>query len=138
MLVLRPATADDITTVLAFWLDATAEPSTTDDADALAALLARSPGALIVAEDDEVIVGTVVAGWDGWRGTIYRLAVAPAHRRRGIATMLVTAAEQYLRDRGARRMHLIVSIAGGAGAEAFWTAAGYEATSQVRMVKDLR
>jgi ribosomal protein S18 acetylase RimI-like enzyme len=137
MIALRPATADDITDVLEFWRDATAEPSTTDDADGIAALLARAPGSLIVAIEGDVIVGSVVAGWDGWRGTIYRLAVAPAARRQGIATRLVDAAEQQLRDLGARRMHLIVSIAGGAGADAFWKAAGYEPTSQVRMVKNL-
>ncbi len=137
MIALRPATAADIDAVLAFWLDATAEPSSTDDAYGIAGLLARSPGSMILAVDGKVIVGSVVAGWDGWRGTIYRLAVAPACRRQGIATQLVEAAEQQLRVNGARRMHLIVSIAGGAGADAFWKSAGYEPTDQVRMVKDL-
>ena len=93
MIALRPATPDDIDAVLAFWLEATAEPSSTDDADGLAALLERSPGSLILAVEGGAIVGSVVAGWDGWRGTIYRLAVAPAYRRRGIATQLVAAAE---------------------------------------------
>jgi ribosomal protein S18 acetylase RimI-like enzyme len=137
MIALRPATADDISAVLAFWRDSAAEPSGTDDADGIAALLARAPGSLILATADDVIVGSVVAGWDGWRGTVYRLAVAPAFRRQGLATRLVDAAEQQLRDLGARRMHLIVSIAGGAGAESFWTSAGFEPTAQRRMVKDL-
>ena len=137
MIALRPATPDDIDAVLAFWLDATAEPSSTDDSYGISGLLDRSPGSLILAVDGAVIVGSVVAAWDGWRGTLYRLAVAPAARRQGIALALVTSAEAHLRGHGARRMHLIVSMAGGAGAEAFWKAAGYEATDQVRMVKDL-
>jgi ribosomal protein S18 acetylase RimI-like enzyme len=137
MIALRPATHDDVDAVLEFWLDATAEPSSTDDAGGIAGLLARAQGSLIVAIDDGVLVGSVIAGWDGWRGTIYRLAVAPAARRQGIATSLVSAAEERLRAQGARRMHLIVSIAGGEGAAAFWNAAGYEPTDQVRMVKDL-
>ena len=73
---LRPATADDIERVLAFWLDA-AEPTSTDSAEALTNLLRYDPGALIVAEADGRIVGSVIAGWDGWRGAIYRLAVGP-------------------------------------------------------------
>ena len=135
MITLRAGTREDIEPVLAFWLDATAEPSTTDDAEGLAGLLDRSPGALILAFDDDVLVGTIVAGWDGWRGALYRLAVLPPYRRRGIATRLVAEAEQLLRDQGVRRMHLIASRAGGETAESFWISARYEPTDQVRFVK---
>jgi ribosomal protein S18 acetylase RimI-like enzyme len=135
MIALRPGTRADIDAVLAFWLAATAEPSTTDDAGGLDALLVRSPGALVIAYDGDSIVGTIVAGWDGWRGALYRLAVLPTYRRRGIATMLVTEGERLLREQGARRMHLIASRAGGDTAEAFWISARYEPTDQVRFVK---
>ena len=135
MITLRPGSRADIDAVLTFWLDATAEPSTTDDARGLAALLERSPGALILALDGDAIVGTIVAGWDGWRGALYRLAVQPSYRRRGIATRLVAAAEHFLRDQGVRRMHLIASRAGGETAESFWISARYEPTDQVRFVK---
>ena len=64
--------------MLAFWAAATAEPSSTDDSAGLEGLLTHSPGALILAVDDGAIVGSVIAGWDGWRATVYRLAVAPA------------------------------------------------------------
>jgi ribosomal protein S18 acetylase RimI-like enzyme len=138
MITLRAGAGDDVAAVLAFWLDATAEPSTTDDADGLHALLARSPGALVLALDGDAIVGTIIAGWDGWRGTLYRLAVLPLYRRRGIATTLVSEAERWLRDQGVRRMHLIASRAGGETAESFWISARYEPTDQVRFVKDLR
>jgi ribosomal protein S18 acetylase RimI-like enzyme len=137
MLALRPALPDDITAVLAFWAEATAEPSNTDDVGGIAGLLERSPGSLVLAVDGEVIVGSVIAGWDGWRGTIYRLAVAPDYRRRGIATRLVHEAEAQLRAHGVRRMHLIVSRAGGEAAESFWTSVDYTPTDQVRMVKNL-
>ena len=137
MIALRAATSDDITAVLAFWPEATAEPSTTDDLSGVAGLLERSPGSLVLAVDGDTIVGSVIVGWDGWRGTIYRLAVAPTYRRRGIATRLVRDAEDQLRAHGVRRMHLIVSRVGGEAAESFWISADYEPTDQVRMVKDL-
>ena len=35
------------------------------------------------------VVGTVIAGWDGWRAHLYRLAVAPDLRGRGIARQLL-------------------------------------------------
>ena len=121
---LRPATADDIAAVLAFW-EAAAEPTSTDSATALAALLHRDPGALVVAETGGRIVGTVIAGWDGWRGSVYRLAVAPASRRVGLGRSLLRAAEDRLRDLGARRAHAIV-IGANTTAVAFWHASGWE------------
>jgi len=142
MIALRSATHDDIPAVLAFWDESTAEPSATDDADGLATLLDAAPDALILALDREMdahhgIVGSVIGGWDWWRGSMYRLAVAPAHRRRGIATALVHEAEQRLLACGVRRMHLIVGRAGGTAAEQFWLSVGYEPTNQLRMVKNL-
>jgi ribosomal protein S18 acetylase RimI-like enzyme len=46
-------------------------------------------------------VGTIVAGWDGWRGSLYRLAVLPAARRRGTALRLVADGERRLAEKGA-------------------------------------
>src|ERR1700733_5198016 len=121
---LRPATPDDVAPVLAFWLRA-AEPTSTDSAEALAGLLRRDPGALIVAEADGRVVGSVIAGWDGWRGSIYRLAVAPEHRHRGLGQSLLRAAEDRLRELGARRAHAIVVGSNGT-AVAFWQATEWE------------
>ena len=82
--------------------------SRTDDADALRALVQHDAAALVVAEDGDVVVGSVICAWDGWRGSIYRLAVAPTHRRRGLGQRLVAEAEARLAARGARRLAAIV------------------------------
>jgi len=123
--VIRPARRTELWSVLELWAAADAVPSVTDDVDGLENLLATDPGALLVATVDDQIVGTLVAAWDGWRGNMYRLAVAPEHRRRGIARALVDAGATHLRGRGARRVSALVV---GAHDEAvrFWAAAGYE------------
>ncbi len=123
-IALRPATADDIQEVLTFWREA-AEPTSTDSAEALAGLLRRDSGALIVAEEDGHVVGSVIAAWDGWRGSVYRLAVGPGHRRRGLGRLLLQAAEDRLRAVGARRLHAIV-VGANDNAVAFWTATSWE------------
>jgi ribosomal protein S18 acetylase RimI-like enzyme len=131
---LGTATPDDIPRVLAFWRE-TAEPTSTDSADALTGLLHRDPGALIVAEADGEIIGSVIAGWDGWRGSVYRLAVAPNHRRHGLGRTLLRAAEDHLAEFGARRSHAIVVGTSG-GAVAFWRATDWEHQSeQLRFAK---
>ena len=121
---LRSAEPPDIPGVLALWRESAA-PTSTDTAAALTGLLRRDPGALIVAGAPGTIVGSVIAGWDGWRGSIYRLAVAPAHRGCGIGGSLLHAAEARLVAVGARRLHAIV-VGTDALAVGFWEATDWE------------
>jgi ribosomal protein S18 acetylase RimI-like enzyme len=121
---LRSAVPEDIPAVLALW-EASAAPTSTDTAQALRRLLERDAGALIVAESAGEIVGSVIAGWDGWRGSVYRLAVAPAHRRHGLGRRLLQKAEHHLEALGVRRMHAIV-VGTDSRAVAFWDATEWE------------
>jgi ribosomal protein S18 acetylase RimI-like enzyme len=124
-LTFRPATALDAPAVLALWLEAETEPTHTDDESSIRQLIERDPEALIVAEIDHRLVGSVIAGWDGWRGSIYRLAVAPDHRRRGLGRQLVSRAEERLAAAGAVRCQAIV-VETDDPAVAFWGASGWE------------
>src|SRR5450631_438283 len=91
--VLRTGQFSDLEAVLQLWARAKAEPSRTDDVENLSRLIEHDPSALIVAEDGRSIVGSVIAGWDGWRGSISRLVVAPSHRRLGLGRRLLPEAE---------------------------------------------
>ena len=126
----------EIDAVLALWRIAATGPSVTDDAESVATLLAVAPDALVVATDGSAIVGVVVAVFDGWRGAMYRLAVLPSYRRRGVASRLVQEGERRLRAQGARRLHMIVA-ADQEPAQAFWAHAGYTPSDQARFVKNL-
>ncbi len=131
---LRAADPRDVAEVLDFWRES-ALPTSTDSADALRALLDRDAGALILAEDGGAVVGSVIAGWDGWRGAIYRLAVDPAFRRQGLGRRLLGAAETRLAALGARRMHAVV-VGTDARAVAFWDASDWEhQDGQLRFAK---
>jgi len=123
--VIRPARVSDVAAVLALWREAGAQPSRTDDPKSLALLIDHDPDALIVAELNGQIVGSVIAAWDGWRGSIYRLAVAPAVRRTGLGTRLVSEAERRISQAGAVRIQAVV-IKPDAHAVGFWRASGWE------------
>jgi ribosomal protein S18 acetylase RimI-like enzyme len=132
---IRPAQAGDLPAVLALWQEARAKPSHTDDIQSLRQLIAHDRGALLIAEAGGRIAGSVIAAWDGWRGSIYRLAVLPAHRRRGLGRQLVYEAEKRLSALGAVRMQAIV-VGTDARATGFWRAGSWqEQTGQLRFTK---
>ncbi len=115
----------DIGTVLELWRVAESLPTATDTEPALESLLDRDSGALLLASSGNEIVGSLIAAWDGWRGSFYRLAVHPGRRRQGIAVSLIRAGEERLQALGATRLSAIVA-SDEAAAQSLWAAAGYE------------
>jgi ribosomal protein S18 acetylase RimI-like enzyme len=131
----RPA---EVPAVLALWAEARSPHATVaDDVDDVERLVADSPAALLVAAEGEEIVGALIAAWDGWRGNMYRLAVHPAHRRKGIGLALTRAGEDYLQECGAHRVTALVAF-DDEEAGAFWEAAGYPRDQAIgRRVRNL-
>ncbi|MET9926141.1 MULTISPECIES: GNAT family N-acetyltransferase [unclassified Streptomyces] len=123
-LSLRPATSADLDQVLAFWKVAAEGTSISDDGDGVARLVERDPEALILAERDGTLVGTVIAGFDGWRCHLYRLAVHPEQRRAGVGGALLAAAEERFAALGGRRADAMV-LDRNEPAHHAWRAAGY-------------
>lgn len=122
---IRPASPDEVHEVLALWPVAGENADRpVDRREAVDRLLARDPDSLLVARDGERIVGTVIAGWDGWRAHLYRLAVLPDHRRRGVARALLDAAAERLTALGASRLDAMV-LDGNEDGGRLWEAAGY-------------
>ncbi len=121
---IRPARPTDVESVVALW-DEAAEPTVADDRTSIKHLFQRDAGALLIAERAGVIIGTLVAAWDGWRGNMYRLAVLQVHRRSGVALALVRAGEERLISLGAQRITALV-VSTHDDATEFWLTAGYE------------
>lgn len=121
----RTARLAEVGAVLELWSAAAENVGRPPDSDvALLALLERDPAALLVAEDRAQLIGSVIAGWDGWRGHLYRLAVRPEHRRRGVGRALLAAGEARLAALGARRFDAMVLDDNELG-HRLWLAAGY-------------
>jgi len=128
---IRAATPEDLDAVLAFWKVAAEGTSISDDRDGVERLVARDPEALILAEQGGELVGTVIAGFDGWRCHLYRLAVHPAQRRRGVGAQLLAAAEERFVRLGGRRGDAMV-LERNETAHHAWRAAGYTPEEQWR------
>lgn len=117
---LRPFGIDDYEAALALWeASPGVELSAADERDEIAVFLARNPGLSMAADVGGELVGVALCGHDGRRGFVYHLAVAGAHRRRGLGRRLIDAALDALAADGIDKCHAFV-VAAEDGARAFW------------------
>ena len=85
--LIRECHREEAEALLTLWQAAGTSPSITDTiADIRGAI--ESLASVLVAEADQRIVGSLIATFDGWRGNMYRIAVHPDYRRRGIGRSL--------------------------------------------------
>jgi ribosomal protein S18 acetylase RimI-like enzyme len=92
------------------------------------------PELFFVAELEGAVVGTVVAGYDGHRGWLYRVAVSPRRQRLGIGTALVRHAETALAALGCPKINLQVRTK-NAAVIAFYRKLGWEVEELVSLGK---
>ncbi|SOD70971.1 ribosomal protein S18 acetylase RimI-like enzyme [Jatrophihabitans sp. GAS493] len=137
--VIRPIRPTEIDQILQFWSVAAEDAHRPPDSrDAVERLIVRDHGALLVAVEPDAtagagaaagtvtaeIIGSVIAGWDGWRCHIYRLAVAPTRRGAGLGRALLRAAESRFLEFGGTRADAMVLDANTLG-QATWSANDY-------------
>jgi len=87
-----------------------------------------------VALDQEKILGTVMAGYDGHRGWIYSVAVAKEYRKKGLGSELISYAENKLAEQGCIKINLQI-MEGNEAVEAFYLSNGYLTEKRISMGK---
>jgi ribosomal protein S18 acetylase RimI-like enzyme len=90
----------------------------------------------LVGVADGKIVATVMAGYEGHRGWVNYLAVAPENQRAGLARKMMDEAERRLREAGCPKINLQVR-GGNASAIEFYRAIGYIQDDVISMGKRL-
>ena len=124
------AELSDLPALVNFWkLAGENDARPQDSVEVVRNLISRDPDAILLVKIDGLVVGSVIAGWDGWRAHLYRLAVQPDYRRRGIARSLLDVAEGRLRELGAGRFDAMVLEGNDLGAAA-WAGRGYSPQGQ--------
>ncbi len=96
--------------------------------------LETGDGLFFVAISDSIVVGSIMAGYDGHRGWLYSLAVLPGYRHRGIGSKLVRVAEQALTGKGCMKINLQI-MEGNEAVQAFYASLGYAVEVRVSMGK---
>ncbi|WPX56899.1 MULTISPECIES: GNAT family acetyltransferase [unclassified Pseudomonas] len=98
--------------------------------------VACGDGLFFVALAEDVVVGTVLAGYDGHRGWLYSIAVHPSLRRQGLGARLVRHAEQALTERGCMKINLQV-VSSNEGVTAFYETLGYSVEPRISLGKKI-
>jgi ribosomal protein S18 acetylase RimI-like enzyme len=98
--------------------------------------LAVQDGLFFLAVEQGIVIGTVMAGYDGHRGWLYSVAVHPLHRKQGLGTALVRFAEQALIERGCMKINLQI-VSGNEHVSAFYSSLGYEVEPRISMGKKI-
>jgi len=115
----------DTETVVALWESVGLTRPWNDPRKDIVRKLTVQPELFLVAEDDDRVVGSVMAGYDGHRGWLYYLASDPGRRGEGIARRLVAEVEARLVAMGCPKVQLMVRP-DNASARGFYDALGYE------------
>lgn len=122
----------DIVAARALW-DASGpgvQLSSSDTPDEIQKKLCRDPELFLVAEENGVLIGTVIGGFDGRRGMIYHLAVTRSHRGKGVATALMKELERRMKKKGCIRAYLMV-VKGNYDAKKFYENLGWKVMTNV-------
>jgi len=131
---IREARTDEVEAILALWQATVSGPSITDTPEHLVMVTEKAPDLFLVAQAGGRLVGSIIGGWDNWRGHIYRLAVHPNFRRQGLARALTDEIERRLRARGARRIYALAATKQEMGVK-FWESLPYETSKDVPYVR---
>lgn len=104
--------------------------------DVIATKLSVQPELFFVAVQADRVVGTIIAGFDGVRGWVHRLAVCPDQRRQGLASKLMRRAEFDLKKMGCSKLNLQVR-ASNLEVLKFYQSLGYAVEERASLGKPL-
>jgi alkanesulfonate monooxygenase SsuD/methylene tetrahydromethanopterin reductase-like flavin-dependent oxidoreductase (luciferase family)/ribosomal protein S18 acetylase RimI-like enzyme len=134
---IRTFQPDDAPAVADLWRRVFHDHSRWRAPDAIFARRRRRQGELfLVATRDGTVIGTTLAGYDGHRGWLYRVAVAPEQERHGVGRALVQEAELRLHQLGCAKINLQIEGENRRVVE-FYEHLGYAVEDRVSMGKPL-
>lgn len=132
---LMEMTASDCEEVLAFWEQMPGVGlSQGDTPEGLSVYLRRNPGLSWVVRDEGRLVGAILCGHEGRRGSLYHLAVAPEYRQQGLGKLLVERCLSKLGSLGIGKCNIVVYADNDEGA-AFWKRNGWHERRDLKMMQ---
>jgi ribosomal protein S18 acetylase RimI-like enzyme len=136
-MIIRSLISDDLQAATVLWESAGLTRPWNPPEDDLERALIGPSSTVLGCFHKQGLIGTVMTGHDGHRGWVYYLSVADRHRRSGVGTRLMAAAEAWLREEGAVKVQLMVRSTNEQVTE-FYDRLGYEDADVQVLAKWLR
>lgn len=133
---IRPFHSDDEEAVITLWRSCDLVRPWNDPSKDIRRKLQVKPELFLVGLLDGRIIACVMAGYEGHRGWLNYLAVAPEHRRRGYARAIVNEAERLLWAAGCPKINLQIRTSNREVIE-FYRRLGYSVDDVVSLGKRL-
>ncbi len=136
MLEIRPYRLRDEEEVIRLWRDCGLVRDSNDPHRDIGRKLAVQPELFLVGFEGGQLVASVMAGYDGHRGWLNYLAVAPDYRHHGYGQEMVCAAENRLRHLGCPKINLQVRLTNSQAID-FYRTLGFQMEEVASMGKRL-
>lgn len=133
---IRSYQAPDESAVVALWHDCGLTRPWNDPQKDIARKMTEHPELFLVGTVDGMLMATIMIGYEGHRGWVNYLAVAPAYRQQAIGRRLMDEAEQRLLALGCPKINLQVRSSNEA-VLAFYRRLGYVQDEAVSLGKRL-
>jgi ribosomal protein S18 acetylase RimI-like enzyme len=133
---IRPFQPQDEDSVVSLWQQCDLVRPWNDPRKDIQRKLGVRPDWFLVGVLNGQIVACVMAGYEGHRGWLNYLAVAPEHQRHGYARAIVVEAERLLREAGCPKINLQIRTSNH-GVIEFYRRLGYSVDDVVSMGKRL-
>ncbi len=122
---IRDCRREDVRSVLSLWATSGASHTPTDTPEDIERAISESGLEFLVAESEGHVVGTIMGGFDGWRGAISRLAVDEGYRRQGIGRELLKEVMARFANEGVTVVGALVEK-DHPWAMAYWASVGFK------------
>ena len=132
----RPFQPIDSAAVVELWKDCNLVVAWNDPYRDIRRKLQVQPGLFLVGFVSGQLVATVMAGYEGHRGWLNYLAVAPQFRRQGLGRRMVAEAESRLREMGCPKINVQIRASNAEVIE-FYRRIGFKPDEVVSMGKRL-
>lgn len=96
-----------------------------DSKEGVEKFIKRNPNTSVVAVEGDRIIGAILCGHDGRRGTLYHVCVAEDKRQHGIGSKMADFALEQLKKEGINKATLIAFTSNTVG-NAFWKHYGFD------------
>ena len=133
----REITDQDVQKVIALWARCGLTRAWNDPVTDIGFARRGPASSVLVWELDGLIAASVMVGHDGHRGALYYVSVDPARQGEGLGREVVSAAEQWLAERGCWKANIIVRD-DNVRAQGFWDKMGYGRNAVISLAKAIR